>query len=383
MSTNMVKFRHGTYRSYLNLVQQGNVEENALYFITDEGNARLYKGSKLFTQQWEVVPGLPAADDAKTDRLYIDTVGNKLAYFNGSTFSDVLKGSDITVSTTVAENDVNAVSSHAVFTFVKDEILKLTGGIDLGTVVTGIETAEGTPAGSFTVKQGKTSTDVTLNGVVVNPEWDATTRILTLPNTTTGKELTINFGKDMVITSGEYDATNKKLIFVIGEDATKTVEVPVGDLIDVYTASTETDGAIKLTVTDNAFKGELLVDSASVLKITAGKLTADLSGYVTTTIFDTLNEAVTNLQKDVKKNSDNIVALNAFLNGTEGDTLNARIDARIKDTKDKAATLEAQISNLEEAYKNADAGVLADAKTYAKNYTDTQIESAKTLWVII
>ena len=383
MSTSMVKFRHGTYRSYLNLVQQGNVEENALYFITDEGNARLYKGSKLFTQQWEVVSGLPSIDTAKTDRLYIDTLGNKLAYFNGSTFSDVLKGSDITVSTTVAENDANAVSSHAVFTFVKDEISKLTGGIDLGTVVTGIETAEGIPAGSFTVKQGEKSTNVTLNGVVVNPEWNAETRVLTLPNTTTGKELTINFGKDMVITSGTYDATNKELVFVIGEDSTKTVKVPVGDLIDIYTASTETDGAIKLTVTDNAFKGELLVDANSVLKITAGKLTADLSGYVTTTIFDTLNEAVTNLQKDVKKNSDDIVALNTFLNGTEGDTLNARIDARIKDTKDKAATLETQISNLEAAYKNADAGTLADAKTYAKNYTDTQLETVKTLWTTI
>jgi hypothetical protein len=41
MADNMVKFKHGTYENYVALP---NKESDTLYFITDVGNARLYKG---------------------------------------------------------------------------------------------------------------------------------------------------------------------------------------------------------------------------------------------------------------------------------------------------------------------------------------------------
>ena len=74
MADNIVKFRYGTYTNYVNAEK----DPNTLYFITDHGNVRLYKGDQLFTQQWQVVNGLPAVENAHTDRLYIDVINTSI-----------------------------------------------------------------------------------------------------------------------------------------------------------------------------------------------------------------------------------------------------------------------------------------------------------------
>ena len=371
MAENIVKFRYGTYANFVN----ADKDENTLYFITDEGNARLYKGDKLFTQQWQVVDGLPAIENAKPDRLYIDTVNNKLSYFNGTNYSDVLKGGNVEIASSVTAEGTTAVSSKAIYDFVHHEITALTGG-STATLISNI--AAGEESGTLVITKGENNTNVTLKGVIVDPTWDETQRILTLPNTTGEKAITINFGKDMVVTSGSYDASTKDLVLVIGEDSSKTVRIPVGSLVDTYTASTDTSAAIEITVNDHEIKGSLLVESGSVLKIQDGRLAIDLSDYVTTAVLNALEQRITTLEGEVADHERRIVALNNYVTGDE---MNTRIDNRIKgfDYGSKIDALTTQIDTVRSEYKSADEATLSSAKSY----TDTQISNFKTYWNVI
>lgn len=371
MAENIVKFRYGTYANYVN----ADKDENTLYFITDEGNARLYKGDKLFTQQWQVVAGLPAVENAQPDRLYIDTINNKLSYFNGTTYSDVLEGGKVEIASSVTAEGTTAVSSKAIYDFVHAEIAALTGGTT-ATLISDI--AAGEDSGTLVITKGENNTNVTLKGVVVDPTWNETQRILTLPNTTGEKAITINFGKDMVVTSGSYDATTQELVLVIGEDSTNTVRIPVASLVDTYTASEDTSAAIEITVNGHEIKGSLLVESDSVLKIREGRLAIDLTNYVTTTVLEALEERIGDLETDVEDHETRIVALNNYV---FGDEMNTRIDNRIKtfDYDAKITALTTQIETVRSEYASADEATL----TSAKSYTDTQISNYKTYWNVI
>ncbi len=382
MADNLVKFRHGSYAAYLAAKDAGRLEESTLYFITDEGNARLYKGDKLFTQQWEVRNGLPAVDTAKPDRLYLDLLNNKISYFDATQnkFVDVLEGGKVTVADAVTETGTDPVSSKAVFSFVKEEIKAIADiEVDFEGLVSDISAGE--TAGTLVVTKGKESNTVTVKGAVISPVWDSTTRKLTL-NNTTEEAIVVDLGKDMVITSGRYDADNKDLILVIGEDESNTVTIPVDDLVATYTASADHSGAVKITVASNEIKGQILVDGASILSVVDGALTADLSGYVTTGDFDTLEKAVEDLAADVdaisKKVEKNIVDI-GLINDFITNDLNTRIDERLKDTTDEIKNINTALSNLETNFKAADATLLADAKSY----TDGKVAEAVSTWTMI
>jgi hypothetical protein len=93
-------------------------------------------------------------------------------------------------------------------------------------------------------------------------KWNPTTRLLTLPQVLDPSNgavttLEINFGKDMILESGSYyDAALKairlKLAVPDADDnlfGDEYVDIPVGDLVDVY--DVENTSSIKLTLTPN------------------------------------------------------------------------------------------------------------------------------------
>ena len=255
-----------------------------------------------------------------------------------------------------------------------EEITALTGG-STATLIS--EIVAGDESGTLVVTKGEKNTTVALNGVVVDPTWDPAQRILTLPNTTDGKAITINFGKDMVVTSGSYDATEKELVLVIGEDSANTVRIPVESLVDTYNASEDTAGAVQITVENHAIKGSILVDGSSVLKIVDGKLTIDLTNYVTTEVFNELEARVDTLEEDVADHEERIVALNDFI----ANTLNTRIDERIalKEYDSKIQGLTQDVANIRTEFASQDAVTLNAAKAY----TDTKVSNVEVLWNVI
>jgi hypothetical protein len=135
-------------------------------------------------------------------------------------------------------------------------------------------------------------------------------------------------------------------------------------------------------VANNEIKGQILVDGASILSVTNGALTADLSGYVTAGDFDILEKAVEDLTADVdaisKKVEKNIVDI-GLINDFITNDLNSRIDERLQDTSNEIVNIKTALTNLETNFKAADTTVL----TEAKSYTDSKVADAIVTWNMI
>lgn len=360
----MVMFKYGTYQQYKDLSTK---DANTLYFITDQGNARLYKGEQLLTQQWEITPGLPSINDAKPDRLYIDTNGKRISYVNAAgEWENALIAPEVEIDNKITETGEGLVSSKTVYEFVKSEIGAIIGDEESISAFVKEVTA-GNGAGTLIVSHGATENTVTLKNLVHTPTWNDDERKLTLPNTT-GDDLIINFGKDMVISEGSYNAETQELELTIA-NSNKVVKIPVASLVDTYTASDDETDAVKITVENNTIKGAILVDGASVLKIVNNKLTADLTAYIGTEAFEALKDRVKANEDDIAEIVIDINNIKTFINGTNDSSLQAKIDARIKPTSDALGTLTQTVTNMDAAHNTA----LENAILECKGYTDVQL----------
>ena len=86
--------------------------------------------------------------------------------------------------------------------------------------------------GVLNVSKNGEAVSTTLTGVVHAPTYDADTRTIKLP-VFGGDELSINFGKDLVVKSGIYNAVDKNIELTITSG--DVIKIPVGSLIDIYT----------------------------------------------------------------------------------------------------------------------------------------------------
>jgi hypothetical protein len=198
-----------------------------------------------------------------------------------------------------------------------------------------------------------------------------------MPNTT-GDTLTINFGKDMVVSDGIYNTVTQELELTIA-NSDKIVKIPVASLVGTYTASTDETGAVKITVENNTIKGSVLVAENGILKIVNGKLTADLTDYINTTTFNALEARVKTAEDDIDILEIDLKAIQDYINGTGDGSLTAKVNSLIKPTADEVGTLKQTVANMDAAYKSADVTTLNDAKAY----TDTQVALAKVIWTQI
>lgn len=109
------------------------------------------------------------------------------------------------------------------------------------------------------------------NNTISRVKWDGVKRELTLPqitDTSTGEvsSLTINLGKDMILEDGSYYDKENKIIRLklavpdeddngnIYDDDEKYIDIPVGDLVDIY--GVENSSSITLTLTPNGSEEE-------------------------------------------------------------------------------------------------------------------------------
>lgn len=339
----LVKFMTGSAASFEAL---GTKDSNTLYFLND--TKQIYKGSELYSKSFEVVTTLPTTGVVGV--LYVETSTKKLHSWNGSAFVEALDAS-VTIDSSVTDSSNNAVSAKAVYDFVAAEIAGFTGGSS-NAFVTSI-LADNTAIGQFTVNKGTESTTVKvkLDGLAQTPSYDAAARKFTFP-VVGGDAVEVNLGKDLVVKSGEYDADAQKIILTIDGETESTIEIPVGDLVDVYTASADVTGAAKITISNNEIKAAVVVDD-STIHIIDGKLVADFSTLVTKTTFEALQTKVIN----------NEIAIT---------NLNTNLTNRIDNIETRVGTNETEITNIKANYVTNDS---LTANYYNKTAIDTKVST--------
>ena len=250
------------------------LSNDALYYLTD--THEIYRGSTPFTEavilytQENELPEQPARR-----KIYFNTTTGEGRIYNGTTWQTVIRPIDATVT----EEGTNPVSGAAVADYVAQAIADVTGGEGIVTDVTytantkTLNVIDGTGA----------STQLQLTGLGVTLEYTSGTGELKLKDVT-GAVLgsPINLALERFVQSGTYD-DEAKTITLTFNDSSSPVVIPVGDLVDTYTAA-DTD-SVHLTVTGNQFTAEVIVSETggNMLQSTEDGLyvaATDLSNYM-------------------------------------------------------------------------------------------------------
>lgn len=193
-----VNFYTGTYEKYKQLLANGCIADNCLYFCED--TKTIFRGGEVVPVPYVVLQNgeLPSIQDAIKDLLYIDNENNKIFIYDGLSNFVPIFGDNIV--------HIDAIKS-------------------------------------------------------IN--WKEDSRTLTLPTFDENGELTtlnIQLGRDLILDTAKYDAINRKIILIFvtsneTDDVTKTVEIPVDDLIDLYRG--KNTSSIKMTINEETNIGSV------------------------------------------------------------------------------------------------------------------------------
>ena len=251
-----------------------SLSNDALYYLTD--THEIYRGSTPFTEavilytQENELPEQPARR-----KIYFNTTTGEGRIYSGTSWQTVIRPIDATVT----EEGTNPVSGAAVADYVAQAIADVTGGEGIVTDVTYTPSTK-----TLNVVDGAgTSTQLQLTGLGVTLEYTSDTGELKLKDVT-GAVLgsPINLDLERFVQSGTYD-DEAKTITLTFNDSSSPVVIPVGDLVDTYTAA-DTD-SVHLTVTGNQFTAEVIVSETggNMLQSTEDGLyvaATDLSNYM-------------------------------------------------------------------------------------------------------
>ena len=218
-----ISFALGTKANFEALQVKNN---DTLYFLTD--TLQIFKGASEYTKSCKLVAALPESGQVQ-GIVYVRTSDMTLHIYNGTEYVQLNKAVVTAIPAADASDD-NVPTTKAVADYVQAKIEAVTGG--KGLFVTDVTYKDGV----ISVAKGDTPVATTLGGVVHNATYDAETRTITLP-VFGGDALTINLGKDLVVTSGTYDADTQEIQLTITSGdviiytglATSTAEVTVSD----------------------------------------------------------------------------------------------------------------------------------------------------------
>lgn len=242
-----VKFLTGTYAQYKALDAKDN---NTLYFV--EG--QLFKGETSYTNQIEVVDGLPVTMVA--GKVYVNTTDKSVTYYDGTASTVVVPETVATIGDSTV--DTALASVKAIKDFVAAELAKIPAAVDYTVTITD-ETAGTGEKSKQTIKQGKTGEETTVGTITVP---DLVMAVKGTPNEGylktyqftygTGTTFEVDIPKDLVVTAGEVivvddehpvaSLTNGTYLKLTIANQDEPVYIDVKDLADVYTGKTETTG---------------------------------------------------------------------------------------------------------------------------------------------
>ena len=267
-----VKFLSGTYAQYVSLTQKS---DNTLYFLD---NGQLFKGSVSYSDQIAVVSALP--DTLVAGKVYVNTTDKSVTYYDGTTSTVVVPATVDTIGDSTPDTDLANVK--AIKDFVAAEIAKIPAQTDYTVIVDDSKTVANGQKKIYTIKQGKTGSEVAVEKDIVIP--DLKIEKLTIPTTGSVNTYEFTYGdntavkievpdfKDKVVSSGEVIVVDDThpisgltngtyLKLVIANDDANPVYINTNSLVDVYTGKTATDG-VSVAISDTNEISATLVGKA-------------------------------------------------------------------------------------------------------------------------
>jgi len=250
-----------------------------LYFLTD--THEIYRGAVPFTDAVVLYTGAKPASPARK-KIYIDTATLKGEVYTGTEWVTVIKP----VVSTVVTDGTDPVNSAAVIAYVQEQIQNVTGSDGL---VSGVTYDKGTVKMTVTMADGSSS-NIVLESLGTQLAYDKATGLLQLKDVNgTVLGTGINLDLERYVKGATYDDTNKKIIMWFddaesAETSTDKIEIPVGDLVDTYTAGNT--ATIAMTVTGNQFTANVIASAAegNVVELKEDGIyvaATDLSNYQT------------------------------------------------------------------------------------------------------
>lgn len=248
-----VLFKSGTYAQYVGLAVKN---DNTIYFID---NGQIYKGETSYTDQIVVVSALP--NTLVAGKVYVNTTDKSVTYYDGTTSTVVVPETVGTIGDATPDTDLANVK--AIKAFVAAEIAKIPAQTDYTVIVDDSKTVVNGQKKIYTIKQGKTGSEVAVEKDIVIP--DLKIEKLTTPTTGSVNTYEFTYGdntavkievpdfKDKVVSSGEVIVVDDThpisgltngtyLKLVIANDDANPVYINTNSLVDVYTGKAVTDG---------------------------------------------------------------------------------------------------------------------------------------------
>ena len=249
-----VSFKTGTYAQYSALASKN---ADTLYFLD---NGQLFKGAVSYSDQIVVVSALP--DTLVAGKVYVNTTDKSVTYYDGTTSTVVVPATVDTIGDSTPDTDLANVK--AIKDFVAAEIAKIPAQTDYTVIVDDSKTVVNGQKKIYTIKQGKTGSEVAVEKDIVIP--DLKIEKLTTPTAGSVNTYEFTYGdntavkievpdfKDKVVSSGEVIVVDDThpisgltngtyLKLVIANDDANPVYINTNSLVDVYTGKTETVGA--------------------------------------------------------------------------------------------------------------------------------------------
>ena len=254
-----VLFKSGTYAQYVGLTTKN---DNTIYFI----DGQIFKGNVAYTDQVVVVSALP--NTLIVGKVYVNTTDKSVTYYDGTTSTVVIPETVGSIGDSTPDTDLANVK--AIKDFVAAEIGKIPAATDYTVIVDDSKTVINGQKKIYTIKQGKTGSEVAVEKDIVIP--DLKIEKLTTPTAGSVNTYEFTYGdntavkievpdfKDKVVSSGEVIVVDDThpisgltngtyLKLVIANDDANPVYINTNSLVDVYTGKTATDG-VSVSVSD-------------------------------------------------------------------------------------------------------------------------------------
>ena len=276
-------FLFGTSTEYTALQTAGKIDENDLYFVTD--NKQLYVGNDLYTGQVTFVIDFP--ENPSQGIIYVNGTTHETKVWDGTKWNVMVPPIVDTITTATADTDLASVKA------IKDYLTE-----QINDVVIDITYAE--DAQKFVVTYGNLdTTELLLKNLIIGAVYDGTTGNFTF-TTANGDPIVVNTPVENFLSSASFNVDTKVLTLTLTNGT--TFDVNLADLVDTYTVKSTTTVELAMSVTgeitanvkksattgnalvlnkDGLFVPEALVKSLSntntvTLTETAGALSADV-----------------------------------------------------------------------------------------------------------
>lgn len=201
-------------------------------------------------------------------------------------------------------------------------------------------------------------------GSVQNPSYDPDTRKITLPvlqeDGATTKDLVINLGKDMVVTSGRYNGETKDIELTLTDGS--VIKIPAAELVDIYT------GAATETVTVDIDSNKKVTASLKISSAAGNLVKTDANGvYISEADFTATKKLITDAEANAKKYTDAELAKEVTARDEAVNT------AKTEAVNTAKGYTDGEIAKEVTARNNAITTAKTEAVNTAKKYTDDEL----------